>query len=121
MPQTRRDFLKTLGLAAAAVSFGAALPAEAGGPVPDAAALDEVLRVGDVFTIAGRYAVNPITRKTTDVLQQFIVTSVDVDRATLGFHPRLKTDHGESWPEIQAREKVRTRFTPPPHVTRQRR
>ncbi len=121
MAQTRREFLKTLGLAAAAVSFGASLPADAGGPVTAPAALDEVLHVGDVFTIAGRYAFNPVTFKETDVLQQFIVTSAMVDRAELAFHPTLKTDRGEAWEPLQRTERInppRQKFTPPAWVGR---
>lgn len=33
------------------------------------------VKKGDVFTIAGVYAVNPITKQSTGVLQQFVVTS----------------------------------------------
>lgn len=33
------------------------------------------LRKGDVITVEGRYAVNPITRKPTEHLQLFVVTS----------------------------------------------
>lgn len=44
-------------------------------PPPTIAALEETLSIGDIFTIGGRYAINPITRKTTDVLQQFVVTA----------------------------------------------
>lgn len=39
-----------------------------------AAAANRVKK-GDVFTIAGVYAVNPITKQSTGVLQQFVVTS----------------------------------------------
>lgn len=35
----------------------------------------EVLRAGDLFQIVGRYAINPITRKPTTVLQTFVVTA----------------------------------------------
>jgi hypothetical protein len=34
-----------------------------------------VLKAGDVFTIAGVYAVNPVTKQSTGRLQQFVVTA----------------------------------------------
>lgn len=37
--------------------------------------VDWSFRKGDVFTIAGRYAINPITRQATEHLQQFVVLS----------------------------------------------
>ena len=37
----------------------------------------ETLAVGDVFTIAGVYAVNPQTRESTGSLQQFVVTAAN--------------------------------------------
>lgn len=101
----RREFLKTLGLTAAAVSFAPSALTETA-PVAADAGLDELLRVGDVFTIEGRYALNPITRTTTNVLQKFIVTSVSSDRAELGFHPTLKGGN-EFWPPIQPRDVLR--------------
>lgn len=79
----RRDFLKTLGVAAGAVAFG-------GVTLPDSPAaadawLGELFQVGDVFTIEGRYAFNPVTLKTCDVLQKFVVTTVCSEDVT--FHP----------------------------------
>jgi hypothetical protein len=51
--------------------------------------------VGDVFTIAGVYAVNPQTRQTTGALQQFVVTApVAVSSgttATLSISPAIYT------------------------------
>lgn len=35
----------------------------------------EAFAKGDVFTIAGRYAINPVTQRSTGVLQRFVVTS----------------------------------------------
>lgn len=102
----RREFLKTLGLSAAAIAFVPVASAEPPYAVAGAG-LDEVLHVGDVFTVAGRYAVNPITRTSTSVLQRFIVTSVDSsDHADVkvGFHPTLKYDLGSTWPAIQPDE-----------------
>jgi hypothetical protein len=51
--------------------------------------------VGDIFTIAGVYAVNPQTRQTTGALQQFVVTApVTVSSsttATLSISPAIYT------------------------------
>jgi hypothetical protein len=49
--------------------------------------------VGDVFTIAGVFAVNPQTRQSTGSLQQFTVTAVAVgsSTATLNISPALFT------------------------------
>jgi hypothetical protein len=53
----------------------------------------KVWNVGDVFTIAGVYAVNPQTRQSTGSLQQFTVTSVGTgsSTATLNISPALYT------------------------------
>jgi hypothetical protein len=52
-------------------------------------------KIGDVFTIAGVYAVNPQTRQTTGSLQQFVVTAdVTVSSsttATLSISPAIYT------------------------------
>ena len=45
------------------------------------------LHVGDVFTIEGRYAINPITHKPTEMLQCFIVTAVAADSASVEVYP----------------------------------
>lgn len=37
--------------------------------------ITNVLRAGDIFTVAGVYSVNPITKVSTGVLQQFVVTA----------------------------------------------
>ncbi|MEQ1671397.1 MAG: P22 phage major capsid protein family protein [Hyphomicrobium sp.] len=42
-----------------------------------------VLKKGDIFTIAGVYAVNPVTRQSTGSLQTFVVTA-DVDSSGAG-------------------------------------
>jgi hypothetical protein len=49
--------------------------------------------VGDVFTIAGVFAVNPQTRQSTGSLQQFTVTAVETgsSTATLNISPALYT------------------------------
>lgn len=70
----RRAFLAALGLTAASVTLNGwpwPAPADLSQPV----FASEFLKVGDVFTIAGRYALNPITRKPTSHLQQFVVTA----------------------------------------------
>jgi len=66
-------------------------------------------KVGDVFTIAGVYAVNPQTRRSTGSLQQFVVTA-DVtgsSTATLNISPAIYTaDHAlatvDSFPQATA-------------------
>ena len=54
-----------------------------------------LLNVGDVFTIAGVYAVNPVSRAATTALQQFVVTSqANSDasgNATLQISPAITT------------------------------
>lgn len=51
------------------------------------------LKKGDVFTIAGVYAVNPVSKNTTGVLQQFVVTAdVSSDgsgNATIPIYPAI--------------------------------
>lgn len=82
MAITRRAFLGSLGVGAAAVAFGGvSLPASVGTLTVEASteaavAFGETLRVGDIFTIAGRYAFNPVTRKPTKHLQSFMVTAI---------------------------------------------
>ena len=52
-------------------------------------------KIGDVFTISGRYSVNPQTRQSTGSLQQFVVTSdvtvSSTTTATLSISPALYT------------------------------
>ena len=54
---------------------------------------NKVWNVGDVFTIAGVFAVNPQTRQSTGSLQQFTVTAVATgsSTATLNISPALYT------------------------------
>jgi hypothetical protein len=55
-------------------------------------AVTGLLKQGDVFTIAGVFAVNPQSRQTTNQLRQFVVTA-DVNSiagaATIGIYPAL--------------------------------
>jgi len=71
----RRDFVKALGLGAAAVAFGPAIASSAVEAVSTGWASTE-LAIGDIFTIAGVHAVNPVTRQTTAHLQQFVITAI---------------------------------------------
>jgi hypothetical protein len=52
-------------------------------------------KIGDVFTIAGVFAVNPQTRQTTGSLQQFVVTAdvtvSSATTATLSISPAIYT------------------------------
>jgi hypothetical protein len=65
--------------------------------------------VGDVFTIAGVFAVNPQTRQSTGSLQQFTVTAVETgsSTATLDISPALYTSANalatvDSFPQASA-------------------
>jgi hypothetical protein len=59
------------------------------------ASVTNVLNQGDVFTIAGVYAVNPITKQSTGSLQQFVVTSAASSngsgQATVSIYPSIVT------------------------------
>lgn len=101
MTISRRAFLGSLGVGAAAVAFGGvSLPASVGtitvnATTEAAAALDQTLLVGDIFTISGRYAVNPVTRKATSHLQQFMVTAIvgdDVSMTPFAARPVKRAD-----------------------------
>ncbi len=85
----RRQFLKALGVSAAAVQFGGGLSA----PTIETPAWDALaLHAGDVFTIAGKYAVNPVTGSETAFLQHFIVThtvTADDADAEISIHPAI--------------------------------
>lgn len=76
----RREFLKAAGLTAAVVAVGGVSLADAG-----EVALSETFHVGDIFTIAGRYAVSPHTGVELPFLQQFMTTAIQTD--TVSFHP----------------------------------
>lgn len=82
MALTRREFVAGLGMAAGAVAFA---PSSL---LPPAVVENATLLVGDVFTIAGRYAVHPLTRKATTHLQQFVVTAVN--GATMSMSPQSR-------------------------------
>lgn len=81
----RRAFLSALGfgtVAAAAAASGVLdierLLWEPGKKtifLPTVVPLSETLHMGDIFTIAGRFAVHPTTGRITDTLQAFVVTS----------------------------------------------
>lgn len=65
--------------------------------------------VGDVFTVAGVYAVNPQTRESTGSLQQFVVTAAasGSSTATLSISPALYTSDNalatvDSFPQASA-------------------
>ena len=65
--------------------------------------------VGDVFTVAGVYAVNPQTRESTGSLQQFVVTAAATgsSTATLSISPALYTSDNalatvDSFPQASA-------------------
>lgn len=64
----RRQFLAALGVAAGAVHLNGLSMLEAEASLP--------LAFGDLFTIAGVYAVNPVTGQPTPFLRMFMVTAV---------------------------------------------
>lgn len=78
----RREFIKSIGLAAGAVAFGGVTAAAL-----EDASLDAALTVGDVFTIDGWFAFNPVTRLPTTHLQHFVVTATT--NGHVDFHPRM--------------------------------
>jgi hypothetical protein len=57
--------------------------------------ITNVLQAGDIFTVAGVYAVNPITKQSTGRLQQFVVTSAvnsnGSGQATVSISPAITT------------------------------
>ncbi len=59
------------------------------------ASIANLLNVGDVFTVAGVYAVNPKSRQSTGALQQFVVTAAASSNgsgnATLSIYPPITT------------------------------
>jgi len=65
-----------------------------------------VLRKGDIFTIEGRFATNPVTGQPTAHLQLFTVTG-DVDEGAT--HIPIELVH----PTPPARGRVRPAFAPP--------
>lgn len=57
-----------------------------GVPLPEGSpdqSLDDMFSVGDVITIEGRYALNPITMQPTAHLLQFVITATTTSTATL--------------------------------------
>ena len=59
------------------------------------AAQNPIIKKGDLFTIAGVYAVNPVSRETLDFLQQFVCTadanSDGAGNAAIGIYPSIIT------------------------------
>lgn len=84
----RREFLSLMGMSAAAVSFGLVSdPTRNPASTLTVAELEAEFRPADLFTIAGRYAVNPVTGQPTQFLQYFIVTNVSAD--VISFTPDI--------------------------------
>lgn len=85
----RREFLASLAvlpMAASAVwSSSATMPVQR-------FVSDAVFRIGDVFTIAGTYGVNPMTHQSTGYLQQFVVTATTSDGDIEDLTPQLWSD-----------------------------
>ena len=57
--------------------------------------ITNVVRAGDIFTLAGVYSVNPVTKVSTGVLQQFVVTAAansdGSGNATISISPSITT------------------------------
>ena len=94
---TRRGFIVRLGAAAIALAIARHLPGIASPPLtitpPEGVYAGESFQRGDMFTLEGRYAMNPITQKPTGVLQRFVVTA-DVTAGPVPeelIYPRLMT------------------------------
>ena len=87
---TRRAFFAAL-LAPFLARFAKWLP-KPSAPAPSSPttigfSAGQVLRLGDQFTIAGYYAVNPRTLEPTAVLKRFVVAAVDTKRRQISFVP----------------------------------
>lgn len=89
----RRSFLKALGLGtlgAAVAPYAFSIP-QATAPIGTTtitATTAATFRAGDVITIAGRYALNPVTLKELPYLRQFVITAdVTSDMASVPITP----------------------------------
>jgi hypothetical protein len=105
----RRDFLRLVGLGAAGAALAATIDPEQLLWVPGAKTFflpparpvvmfSDHFSVGDLFTIEGRYAINPLTLKSTGHLQSFIVTGfTEGGSVNVAIHPQA-----EFWPPLEA-------------------
>jgi hypothetical protein len=106
----RREFLAALfGTAAAAAAFPTFFEDVAVPPpvAPRWIMQAEALQVGDVFTIAGVHALNPLTRRPIAHLQRFLVTGqVTGDTASPQIYPPLIVEgpyaNVDTWPAHDA-------------------
>ena len=95
---TRRGFFTRLGAAAIALTLARHLPGIAPAPLPltppNGIFISEPFQIGDVFTIAGRYDMHPITQQPTGMLKRFIVTAEVVEAGLVPeelIYPRIRT------------------------------
>ncbi len=90
----RRGFIKALFGAAAAVAilprFEGLAPLDTPRWLKDAAV--ESLTTGDLFTIEGVYAVNPLTYQPTTMLQQFVITADVTSDSDAEIWPTMRVD-----------------------------
>lgn len=111
----RRSFLRALGFGTVAAAAAATsvldlekllwVPGEKTICIPPPSTLGVALTRGDIFTIDGVFAVNPLTLKPTGFLKQFVVTA-DV-RSDAEFVPR-----GDMWPRLTTRGPYTTVASP---------
>lgn len=71
-----------------------------------------LLKKGDVITIEGRYAVNPITRQSTGRLQEFVVADTFASQVTLHPHLQLYIDANRLLNEAESKRAERIRQLP---------
>ena len=91
----RRRFLGMLGASAAALAtFDVErwlwVPGQKTIFLPSPPSLQTQFAFGDFITIAGKFAINPITGQETNHLQYFMVT--DVQSTSFGLHPWIDDD-----------------------------
>jgi hypothetical protein len=99
----RRAFLKALGFGTVAAAAAATstldverlfwAPGEKTIVLPPAQVFRECLDVGDIITIDGLFAINPVTRQYTPYLQQFVVRAdVRADEPLVKIYPSIRTE-----------------------------
>ncbi len=88
---SRRGFLQRIGAAAVALTLARHLPGIAGRPEPlgEPPSVEIAFQKGDIITFEGRYAINPITQRSTGHLQQYQVIETVAVGEPVTVHPSL--------------------------------